>query len=90
MGGCPPPEVRDPRTDVDALTRSRSCHHQQLTSLQEYILVSQDQVYVEHHLREGTYWLRTEFQELEDVMSLPSIECELCLRDIYNSVDLSH
>ena len=65
-------------------------HYQQLASLQEYILVSQDQVYVEHHLREGTYWLRTDFQKLGDVMPLPSIECELCLRDIYNSVDLSN
>lgn len=65
-------------------------HYQQLASLQEYILVSQDQVCVEHYLREGTYWLRTEFRELEDVMSLPSIECELCLRDIYTSVDLSN
>lgn len=30
------------------------------------------------------------FRELEDVMLFPSIECELCLRDIYNSVDLGH
>lgn len=63
-------------------------HYQQLASLQEYVLVSQDQVCVEHHLREGAYWLRTEFRKLEDSISLPSIACELQLRDIYNSVDL--
>ena len=65
-------------------------HYQQLASLQEYILVSQDQVYVEHYLREGPHWLRTEFRALEDRMPLTSIECELSLRDIYNSVDVSH
>ena len=65
-------------------------HYQQLASLQEYILVSQDEVYVEHYFREGPHWLRTEFRELEDRMPLPSIECELSLRDIYNSVDLSN
>lgn len=63
-------------------------HYQQLASLQEYILVSQDQLRVEHYLREGAYWLRTEFRELDDVMALPSIKCELCLRDIYSGVDL--
>ena len=65
-------------------------HYQQLASLQEYILVSQDQVRVEHHLREGAYWLRTEFRELDDVTALPSIKCELCLRDIYSGVDLAN
>ena len=65
-------------------------HYQQLASLQEYILVSQDRVCVEHHLREGINWLRTEFRELEDVLSLTSIECQLYLRDIYSSVDLSN
>ncbi len=63
-------------------------HYQQLASLQEYILVSQDRICVEHHLREGIDWLRTEFRELEEVISLTSIECKLYLRDIYSSVDL--
>ena len=64
-------------------------HYQQLAFLQEYVLVSQDRVCVEHYLREGAYWLRTEFRALEDIMPLSSIECELRLRDIYNSVDWS-
>jgi Uma2 family endonuclease len=63
-------------------------HYQQLASLQEYVLVSQDRVCVEHYLREGAYWLRTEFRALEDIMPLSSIECELRLRDIYNSVEM--
>jgi len=65
-------------------------HYQQLTSLQEYVLVSQDRVCVEHYFREGTDGLRTEFHKLDNVMPLNSIECELCLRDIYSSVDLRH
>ncbi len=64
-------------------------HYQQLVSLQEYVLVSQNRVCVEHHFRKGTDWLWTEFQALEDVMPLPSIACELQLRDIYSRVDLS-
>lgn len=102
---CGEPQVEDSESDtllnptliVEVLSPSTEArdrgekfwHYQQLVSLQEYILVSQDRVCIEHHLREGAYWLRTEFRALEDVMALPSIECKLCLRDIYNSVDLS-
>ena len=63
-------------------------HYQQLAFLQEYVLVSQDRVCVEHYLHEGAYWLRTEFRALEDIMPLSSIECKLRLRDIYNSVEM--
>jgi hypothetical protein len=58
------------------------------TTKHEYVLVSQDRVCVEHYLREGAYWLRTEFRALEDIMPLSSIECKLRLRDIYNSVEM--
>ena len=101
---CGEPQVEDSESDtllnptliVEVLSPSTEArdrgekfwHYQQLASLQEYTLVSQDQVYVGHYLREGTYWLRTEFQALEDVMVLPSIECKLRLRDIYNSVEI--
>ena len=100
---CGEPQAEDNASDtllnptviIEVLSRSTEArdrgekfwHYQQLASLQEYILVSQDRVCVEHHLREGAYWLRTEFRRLEDVMSLPSIECALHLRDIYDSVD---
>ena len=62
-------------------------HYQQLTSLREYILVSQDEVGVERYHRQGTEWQPTEFRSLEDVLSLTSIDCELSLDDIYRRVE---
>lgn len=62
-------------------------HYQQLTSLREYILVSQDKVGVERYRRQGTEWQPTEFRSLEDVLSLTSIDCELSLDDIYRRVE---
>ena len=62
-------------------------HYQQLTSLREYILVSQDEVRVEHHRRQRTEWQPTEFRSLEDVLSLTSIDCELSLDDVYRRVE---
>ena len=62
-------------------------HYQQLTSLREYILVSQDEVRVEHYRRQETQWKLTGFRSLENVLSLASVECELSLRDIYRQVE---
>ncbi len=61
-------------------------HYKQLASLQEYILISQDSVRVEHYRREGTQWTHNRFQHLEDTLSLTSIECEVPLRAIYRRV----
>ena len=62
-------------------------HYQQLTSLREYILVSQDEVRVEHYQQQRTEWRPTEFRSLADVLSLTSIDCELSLEDIYRRVE---
>ena len=64
-------------------------HYKQLASLQAYILVSQDRVQVEYYRRQDTRWLHNTFQRLEDVPSLPSIECEVPLRAIYRRVVLN-
>ncbi len=62
-------------------------HYQQLTSLREYILVSQDQVQIEHYHLKETQWELTEFRSLENIVPLSSIECELPLEDIYRRVE---
>jgi Uma2 family endonuclease len=64
-------------------------HYKQLASLQEYLLISQDSVRVEHYFLQETQWLHNTFQRLEDVLSLASIECEVPLRAIYRRVVLN-
>lgn len=49
--------------------------------------ISQDQVHVEHYLRQGKQWVLSEFSALEDVLPLVSIEAELPLRQIYRFVE---
>ena len=61
--------------------------YRQLESLQEYILISQDQVQVDHYLRQGKQWVLSEFSALENVLPLVSIEAELSLRQIYRFVE---
>jgi len=62
-------EVLSPSTEASD-RGEKFAHYQQLVSLQEYILVSQDKIRVEYYLRQGTQWLLTEFGQLDDVMSL--------------------
>ncbi len=64
-------------------------HYQQIVSLKDYILISQDEARVEHYYRQESEWLQTEFQGLGDVLSLFSIGCELRLSDIYRRVEVA-
>lgn len=81
-------EVLSPSTEVYDRGEKFE-HYQQIASLKDYILISQDEVHVEHHCRRGSGWLRSEFRELEDVLSLLSIGCELGLQDIYRRVEVA-
>jgi len=64
-------------------------HYQQLTLLQDYILVSQYNFWVEHHWRQGQQWKNTEFRAPEDVLPLTSIGCKISLNDIYRRVTIA-
>lgn len=78
-------EVLSPSTEVYD-KGEKFAHYQELTSLREYVLVSQNRIRVEHHRLLKTQWVQTEFHRQEDVMPLVSIGCELRLLDIYRRV----
>ena len=80
-------EVLSPSTEVYD-RGEKFAHYQELASLREYILVSQDRIRVEHYRLIETQWVGKEFHTPEDVLLLDSIECELPLRDIYTRVTL--
>ena len=81
-------EVLSPSTE--AFDRGEKfAHYQELVSLREYILVSQDRMRVEHHRLIETQWVGKTFEAPEDVLKFNSIECELPLRDIYTRISFS-
>jgi Uma2 family endonuclease len=82
-------EVLSPSTE--RIDRGRkSIYYRRLPSLQEYLLVSQDEPHVEHYVRQedGT-WSLNEISDLAGEIYLGSIECTLTLRDIYLKVQFS-
>jgi Uma2 family endonuclease len=84
----------DPTVIVEVLSPSTErydrgeefAHYRRLASLQEHVLVAQDRVRVEHFARRGEQWLLTEFSDLDGAHALPSLDCTLPLRDVYERV----
>jgi Uma2 family endonuclease len=76
-------EVLSPSTeDYDRITKW--AHYRSIPSLLEYVLVSQDRMYVEQiRKQENGGWMRSELADLEQVLELPSIGCRLPLTEIY-------
>ena len=82
-------EVLSPSTEVYD-RGEKFAHYQELASLREYILVSQDRVHVEHFRLIETQWVGKALHAPEDVLSLDAIKCELPLQDIYTRVPFSN
>ena len=84
----------NPTVIVEVLSPSTESYDQQekflayktLESLQEYILVSQNEVHIEQYIRQQEQWTLNKFNSLDDVFVLASIECKLALRAIYAKV----
>jgi Uma2 family endonuclease len=65
----------------------KATHYRSLPSLEEYVLISQDQALIEHYARQGPdQWLLTEKHSLDDTLVLASINCRLPLAEIYLKV----
>ncbi|MFN2452939.1 MAG: Uma2 family endonuclease [Pyrinomonadaceae bacterium] len=64
-------------------------HYRRLDTLQEYITIAQDRVHVEHYARQNdNRWLLTEMNELDVVLRLLSLDCEIALADVYENIEL--
>jgi Uma2 family endonuclease len=62
--------------------------YQQIASLREYVLIAQDRARVERFARQAEgQWLLTVATGLDSAITLPSIGCELKLREAYRKVD---
>ncbi len=61
-------------------------YYRQIASLQDYVLISQDRMRVEHYVRNGEFWLYNALDGSAEALSLASIKCQLPLAEIYDKV----
>ena len=60
-----------------------------IPDLEEYLLVAQDSVRVEHFVRQTTtMWTMTEYTSLGATIDLPSLQAALPIRTIYEDLEL--
>ncbi|WP_129633491.1 Uma2 family endonuclease [Candidatus Oscillochloris fontis] len=65
-------------------------HYRAIPSLQDYILISQDDYRIEHYMRqENNIWHLHEAIGLSAQIMIQSIECLLTLADVYEKVELA-
>jgi len=65
-------------------------HYRSIESLQEYVLVGQDEARIEKYVRHGDgFWLLSEAVGLDSEIEFSSIECRLALREVYDKIDFS-
>ena len=77
-------EVLSPSTEKYDRGEKFRRYRTQIESLQDYVMVSQDQARIEHHHRQpdGT-WTETEVKGLDEVLVLASIDCRIPLAEVY-------
>jgi Uma2 family endonuclease len=78
-------EVLSPFTaDCDRLSKFRM--YRSIASFSEYLLVEQDEPFVERYTKQAQGWLLSEFSGLERSISLDSVSIELAMTEIYRGV----
>ena len=79
-------EILSPSTERDDRGR-KTKHYRTLESLQEYVLIAQDECHVEHYIRaEHGWWRFNEATDRAATIQLSSIDCTLALAEIYERV----
>src|SRR5438105_11162319 len=83
-------EVLSPSTEKYDRGEKFRRYRTQVESLKDYVLVSQDQMRVEHHHRETDgAWSQVEMNGADGMLVLDSIECTVPLAEIYRNTDVT-
>ena len=65
-------------------------HYRSIESLEEYVLVSQDEARIEKYVKRGDgFWLLSEAVGLDLEIEFASIECRISLAEVYDKIDFS-
>lgn len=93
-----PETVRNPKIVIEVLSPSTEDYdrgrkfqaYRRIPDLEEYLLVAQESVRVEHFVRQtATMWTMTEYTSLDATVDLPSLHSTLPVRAIYEELELS-
>ena len=78
-------EVTSP-TSLDRDRGEKRRYYQSIASLQIYLVIDQHRVFVETYERRHDGWQRREYSNLDAVILLPALDCDLPLAEIYAGI----
>lgn len=82
-------EVLSPSTEAYDRGEKFS-HYQSIPNFSEYLLVAQHRPHIVHLVKQDDgAWIHREFNDLDAVLKLASLDCEITLRDIYQNVSFA-
>lgn len=65
-------------------------YYRSISYLKEYILVDQVNYFIEHYTKtENNQWLLQEYQDINDMIKLNSIDIDLKISDIYENISIT-
>lgn len=80
-------EVTSPSSiDIDRVEKRDA--YLDVPSIQAYLIIDQHRICAELSLRSEAGWLTTSFEQLDDVVPLDVVDCQLPLSQIYRGVSL--
>ena len=63
-------------------------YYKSIESFTEYILIAQDRPHISQFVKQAeNAWVNHEFNDINDIFQLASLECELTLAEIYENVE---
>ena len=90
--------LTNPSLIVEALSDSTEAydrgdkftHYKSIPSFGEYLLIAQHRPHISHFLRQGDdSWTHREYNDLETLVTLASLHCELGMREVYEDVSFA-
>jgi len=78
-------EVLSPSTETYD-RGAKFAHYRRIESLQDYVMISQEEMHVEHYTKQGNGWFLSVLENPEAILELPSIGCKVALSEIYRKV----
>ena len=80
-------EVLSPSTEAFDLSY-KFTYYKSIESFAEYLLITQDRPHVVLYTKQNdNVWLQREFNSLDDVIFLSSLNCEISVADIYDNIE---
>lgn len=86
--------VLNPRILIEIVTaesalqdhNQRLDEYQKVASVQEILLIQQDQPRIIHYRRGEKNWTSTDFVGMDNIIDLPSLNCTLAFSDVYQHI----